>query len=125
MARGRTVCDVLALRRDDGRSTPVLLELKDARHLTRLVAQLEGYSKLIDEHAGVFAELFGALLGEPVQFGGPAEKWIVWPAAGGARDLQDDELARRGVRVVGYTQGETGYGFRVGGRVQNVRPPAP
>lgn len=60
------VCDSLALRRDHERSMPVLLELKDDRQLTRLVEQVDGYSKLVDEHAGLFGELYGALLGEPV-----------------------------------------------------------
>jgi hypothetical protein len=72
---GKTVCDVLALRRDGGRSSPVLLELKDERQLTRLVEQVEGYAALVDAHAELFAQLFGALLGEGVPFDRPTEKW--------------------------------------------------
>ena len=30
--------------------------------------QVEGYAKLIDEHAELFAELYGALLGQAVTF---------------------------------------------------------
>lgn len=114
MVGGKVVCDILALRRDAGRSTPVLLELKDARMLTRLVEQVEGYAKLIDEHADLFAELFGALLGEPVTFDGPTEKWIVWPAAGAGADPREQELRARGIRVVGYEVDGDRYGFRVG-----------
>jgi len=61
------------------------------------------------------AELYGALLGRPVRFGGGAEKWIVWPAAGEQVDPREDELRGRGIRVVGYSEdGTGGYGFRVG-----------
>jgi hypothetical protein len=115
---GKTVCDVLALRRDNGRSIPVLLELKDARQLRRLVEQVNGYAHLIDEHATLFAELFAAILGEPVRFDRPTEKWIVWPAGGDARDRKEDELCAHAIRVVGYTEAEAGYRFRVGKGVE-------
>lgn len=111
---GKMVCDLLALRRDGGRSTPVLLELKDARMLTRLVEQVEGYAALIDEHADLFADLFGALLGEPVTFDGPTEKWMVWPAAGTGAEPREEELRARGIRVVGYEVERGAYTFRVG-----------
>jgi hypothetical protein len=112
---GKIVCDLLALRRDGGRLTPVLLELKDDRQLTRLVQQVESYSRLIDEHAGLFGELYATIVGEPVTFDGPTEKWIVWPAAGEERDPREPELAQRGIRVVGYTMDDSaGYQFRVG-----------
>lgn len=111
---GKTVCDILALRRGGGRSTPVLIELKDSRQLTRLVEQVEGYAKLIDEHGDLFAELFGALLGEVIVFDGPAEKWMVWPAAGQGEEPRTEELFGRGIRVVAYTQAGDGYTFRAG-----------
>jgi hypothetical protein len=111
---GNTVCDILALRRDGGRSTPVVIELKDSRQLTRLVEQVVGYARLVDEHADLFAELFGALLGETVTFDGPTEKWIVWPAAGGGPDRRTRELLDRGIRVVGYTEAGGAYSFVVG-----------
>jgi hypothetical protein len=118
---GKTVCDVLALRRDGGRSTPVLLELKDQRQLTRLVEQVEGYAALVDLHANLFAELFAALLGEPVRFDAPAEKWIVWPAPPRpGPDPQEDWLAARGVRVVGYTETDGAFALGVG---KSVRAP--
>jgi hypothetical protein len=111
-------CDVLALRRDGRRCTPVLLELKDDRMLTRLVEQVEGYAELIDVHADLFGSLFGALLGEEVRFDGPAERWIVWPAAGRERDPREEELAAKGIRVVGYSERAAGeYELRVGRRV--------
>lgn len=72
--------------------------------LTRLVEQVEGYAALLDEHADVFAKLFGALLGESVRFDGPTEKWIVWPAAGDARDPREEELRAKNIRVVGYSE---------------------
>jgi len=118
--KGKTVCDILALRRDNGRSTPVLLELKDSRQLRRLVEQVNGYSQLMDEHAGLFAELYGALVGESLRFDGPTEKWIVWPAGGDGRDRKEDELAAHGIRVVGYTKGEVRYAFRIGRGVESA-----
>ncbi len=117
---GEIVCDILALRRDGRRSTPVLLELKDSRMLTRLVEQVEGYAALIDEHPDLFAELFGALLGEAVTFDGPTEKWIVWPAAGAGPDRRAEELRSRGIRVVGYEVDGDGYRFTVGSLGLNV-----
>jgi hypothetical protein len=110
------VCDVLALRRDGGRCTPVLLELKDRRMLTRLVEQVEGYSVLVDEHADLFAELFGALLGEDVRFEAPTERWIVWPGPRVGRDPREAELRTRGIRVVTYAEHEGAYSVRVGDR---------
>jgi hypothetical protein len=112
---GKIVCDILALRRDRGRSTPVLLELKDARMLTRLVEQVECYAALMDEHAELFAALFEALLGEPVTFDGPAEKWIVWPAARASADPREEELRARSIRVVEYEKEGDGFRFKVSG----------
>ena len=111
---GKIVCDLLALRRNGGRSTPVLLELKTDRQRTRLVEQVEGYARLIDEHADLFGELFGALLGQTVTFDAPAEKWIVWPAVGPGADPREAELADRGIRVVGYVEQDGRYEMVVG-----------
>ena len=111
---GKMVCDILALRRDGGRCAPVLIELKDSRQLTRLVEQVAGYAKLIDLHADLFAELFGALLGDDVHFDGPTEKWIVWPAAGASADPRTQELLDLGIRVAGYAVEGGRYSFLVG-----------
>lgn len=110
---GKVVCDLLALRRDEGRLTPVLLELKDDRQLTRLVQQVDSYSRLMDKHAELFGELYGAIIGETITFDGPTEKWIMWPAAGEEHDPREAELAQRGIRVVGYTM-DDGYRLSVG-----------
>ncbi len=112
---GKIVCDLLALRRDGGRLVPILLELKNDRQLTRLVQQVDSYSRLMAEHSALFGELYGTVLGEPITFDGPAEKWIMWPAAGEERDPREAELAQRGIRAVGYTTDDSaGYRFRVG-----------
>lgn len=111
---GKMVCDILALRRDDGRCTPVLIELKDSRQLKRLVEQVEGYAKLLDLHADLFAELFGVLLGEAVRFDGSTEKWIVWPAAGASADPRTQELLEHGIRVTRYAVDGGRYSFVVG-----------
>jgi hypothetical protein len=111
---GKMVCDILALRRDDGRCTPVLIELKDSRQLKRLVEQVEGYAKLLDLHADLFAELFGVLLGEAVRFDGSTEKWIVWPAAGASADPRTQELLDHGIRVTRYAVDGGRYSLVVG-----------
>ncbi len=111
---GRIVCDLLALRVDGGRSTPVLLELKDARMLKRLVEQVDAYADLIDEHAESFERLYTAVLGETVEFDAETERWIVWPAAGPGADPREGELAKVGIRVVSYTLDDGGYSFEVG-----------
>lgn len=101
----KTVCDILALRVDEGRSTPVVMELKSQRELTRLQHQVEAYAGLVDAHAALFAELFGALLGRKnLKFDGRAEKWIVWPATKHDVDPREKELLDRGIRVVAYDQ---------------------
>jgi len=122
---GKMVCDILALRRDGGRCTPVLVELKDSRQLTRLVEQAEGYAKLIDLHADLFAELFGALLGEDISFDGPTEKWIVWPAAGASVDPRTQELLDLGIRVAGYAVEGGRYSFLVGPGAPRTSPNGP
>lgn len=111
----RIVCDLLALRRDEaGRQIPVVVELKSERALTRLLEQVEGYARLVDLHADLFAQLFAVLLGELVTFGGPCEKVIVWPALSGGRpEPRAAELAARGVTVVGYSQDRERFAFRV------------
>jgi hypothetical protein len=108
------VCDILALRRDGGRCRPVLLELKDSRMMTRLVEQVTSYAALIDAHADLFAELYGAVLGERIVFDGSVERWIVWPAAGEGPEPREAELGAQGIRVVGYRLSEDGYRFEVG-----------
>lgn len=112
---GKIVCDILALRVDGGRSTPVLLELKDARMLTRLVKQVDDYAALMQDHVESFEKLYATVLGEPVKFDRPTEKWIVWPSAGHGVDPREAELAEQGIRVVAYREREAGgYEFGVG-----------
>lgn len=117
---GKIVCDILALRRDHERSTPVLIELKDSRTLGRLVAQVDRYGALLDQHAQSFAKLFEAVLGEPIQFDGSAERWIVWPAPRSGAEPREDELLERGIRCVGYRKVEGAYEFAAG---RSPRPP--
>lgn len=118
---GKIVCDILALRVDHGRCTPVLLELKTDRMLQRLVKQVDDFAALIDKHRDLFADLYAALLGHDVKFDGPTEKWIVWSRAGADVDPREAELLERGIRVVGYREAEGGYGFRVGEATAQAR----
>lgn len=115
---GKLASGILALRRDGGRSTPVLLQLSDNRQTRQVLYRVETYAALIDAHAARFAAIYGALLGEEIAFDGPTEKWVVWPSAVPGRDPQEGELSGRGIRVVAYkADGAGGYTLRVGGRV--------
>lgn len=108
---GKTVCDILALRRDGGRCRPVLIELKSERALKRLVAQVNDYAATMVDHAALFAELFSALLGEDIRFELPPEKWIVWPMEGKTEDPRDSQ--QPDIRIVGYKPRGNAYDFRV------------
>lgn len=119
--RSKIVCDILALRRDGGRSTPVLIELKDSRMLSRLVKQVEDYSALMDQHAEAFEKLYAPVLGESVRFDGETERWIVWPAPKAGPEPHEQELALKRIRVVGYRETASGYEFEVGA----ARPTCP
>lgn len=112
---GRVVCDLLALRVDGDVVVPVVIELKSARQLGRLVEQVDAYAAVVDAWPARFATLFSVLLEQEVAFTGPCEKWIVWPQAGEHGDPRAAMLAEAGIVVVGYAHGETsGYSFRVG-----------
>lgn len=111
---GEIVCDILALRRDGRRCTPVLIELKTERLLTRLVQQVESYSALMDEFPEEFEALFSAILGEPIRFDAAAERWIVWPSSGRLPDPHEDELAEERIRIAGYSKVENSFSFSVG-----------
>jgi len=111
---GRIVCDLLALRGD----RPVVIELKPARLMTRLVQQVTDYSALVERHLDLFSELYSAVLGRPVALRSPCERWIVWPhLPGHERDPQENALAAVGVRVVGYTETADRFEFKVGKRL--------
>jgi hypothetical protein len=81
---------------------------------THSVEQLTEYAAVIRQYDGQFERLFSALLGGWVQFSGPPEMWLVWPAAGCGADRREAELARQGIRVVQYERGDGGFGFRIG-----------
>ncbi len=113
----RIVCDLLAMRdTESGGRVPVVIELKSARHMRRLVQQVTDYAKLVDTHADLYARLFSVILNEEIVFadGCECEKWIVWPQAGEHQDLREKELGELGIRVVGYNRIGSGFRFRVG-----------
>ena len=109
----RIVCDLLALRG----SQPVVIELKTSRAMTRLVALVTDYADLVDRHRDLFEQLYTVILGREVRFSRPCARWIVWPMLGPQRDPREDELQRLGIRVIGYTQADDGYRFRMGSAV--------
>ena len=112
---GKMASGLLALRRDGGRRTPVLLQIADERQTKQILHRLNTYGALLDAHAARFGELFSALLGEDIHFDAPAERWLVWPAAVPGRDPQEGELGAQGIRVVAYKEDAGTYRLRVGG----------
>ena len=112
---GRIVCDLLALHG----TRPVIIELKPAREMKRLVQQVTSYAALVEAHLDLFAELYSVILDDASSLEPPCERWIVWPAVEKhERDPREDELAELGIRVVGYTESDSGFAFDIGRRVQ-------
>lgn len=108
---GKIVCDLLALRTTDDRHTPVVIELKTERQLTRLREQVDGYAALVERHSDLFSELYSVILGTAVTLSVPAERWIVWPRRNGGTDPKAAALEADGIRVVGYGHAAEGYEF--------------
>ncbi len=107
---GRIVCDLLAARPfGPGRVRPVLIELKSERAMKRLVQQVTDYATLIDAHPKPFERLYGALLGNAVQFEGPTEKHIVWPAPASGGEPQRPKLKALNISVTTYKRATTGF----------------
>ncbi len=114
----QVVCDILAFRpnpANESEGVPVLIELKSARQLTRLVVQLTSYAQVMTCYAEAFARLYTAVLGRHIRFTGPPECWLVWPAVGGrlAPDPRAAELRGQGVGVIQYTPLEPPFQFGV------------
>lgn len=87
--------------------------------MKRLVEQVTGYAALVEKHLDLFQELYSVVLGREVVLETPCERWIVWPSAARyARDPREDELAKLGIRVVGYVESGDGYELRVGRAVR-------
>jgi len=97
--KGKVVCDLLALRDDH---TPVVIELKSARDLDRLVHQVTSYAGLVDDHREEFSKLYSAVLGRPVTLRHAAEKWIVWPPPAEGDRGPGDQKIPKGIEVFVY-----------------------
>ena len=99
----RMVCDILALRTGpQGRCRPVVVELKAAREMKRLIAQVQQYAACVSTLSEPFESLYSAVLGRNVVFSGPPERWIVWPQAGAVSDPREDVLAQQGIRIANH-----------------------
>lgn len=109
----KNVCDVLALRRVDGREVPVLIELKSSRDMKRLVEQLD-VACLVDAETGRFEQLYSAILGREVRFGGLCERWLIWPMLAGREDEpRAAELAEKRILAIGYRPLGEGFDIRL------------
>jgi len=104
---GKTVCDIVAVRLQDGIGTPIVIELKAARHLSRLTEQVCKMATLIADNLTDFRLLAEASWGVPVQLDPKVERWIVWPSSGAERhgdlDPKINKCRADGVRLVTYT----------------------
>lgn len=111
--RNKVVCDILAINRvGAGRFRPVVMELKSARQLKRLLTQVNAYAAVVQAHVELFAELFSVVLDQDVQLERECEKWIVWPALPSGVEPRETELAEEGVRIVSYSESENGFALR-------------
>ena len=110
---GKIVCDILAVRETPNGFVPVVIELKSAREMKRLIEQVTGYATLIQRHLDLFQKLFSIVLRDSIVLNGPCEKWIIWPSTGSDNDPREDEFARDGIRITGYEEFEGGFKFRV------------
>jgi hypothetical protein len=108
-------CDLLAVRCvTPDLVVPAQIELKSARLVTELLEELDRFAPLIDLHARLFEELFGAILRRTVRFAGPAERWVIWPSAGCEPDRQRAAFEERHARLVTYTEPTPGqFEFRL------------
>jgi hypothetical protein len=108
----RNICDLLAFRTTDGETgVPVVIELKTARQMTRLIEQVAGYAALVEEHAEGFERLYSAVLGREVWLTGPPEQWVVWPADTLRPDRRTAEFAGWDIKLIGYEVDGDGYRF--------------
>ena len=114
---GKVVCDILAFQGNQDNGKPILIELKSAREMQRLVEQLSGYTSAMKLFYPQFEQLYSTVLGRDIRFNNSPEKWLVWPALGDRleTDRREPELNRQGIRVVQYRGDSTkGYHFHVG-----------
>lgn len=95
-------CDILACYRAlSGSYVPVQMELKHKSDtVDEVIDQLLEYSLLVDRHAEVFAELFSAILGKPIQFAAPCEKWAVMPSS----IRKTERFAQHNIHLVTYCE---------------------
>jgi hypothetical protein len=108
---GKLVCDILAAAHKDDSWHPMLIELKSERAMKRLIEQLNGFSGLIEQHREVFANLASTVLGIPIQWSGPTQKVLVWPAVDKPVDPRASELAELGIRCIGYRDNGDDFNF--------------
>ena len=122
-------CDILALRKTEDGSVPVLIELKSGRDMKEAIEQVEKYSGIVDEHAEDFAKLYHALLGsdfDNLEFVKSCEKWVVWPGLGDGPsdpDPREGDFSAKGIRLVSYYEDDKELGryeFRVGADVTHA-----
>lgn len=61
---GRILCDLFCVREaEDGLLCPMVIELKAERAKKRLIAQVDGFARLVEEQLAGFEALTNALLG--------------------------------------------------------------
>lgn len=107
--RGSEICcDILALRPlSADLYRPVVLELKSARDMRRLVEQVTRYAELVVGHREAFSRLAETLLERPVRLADECERWILWPRLerrreGSEHEPREAELGAASIRVFTY-----------------------
>ncbi|NOG53188.1 MAG: hypothetical protein HND57_02470 [Planctomycetes bacterium] len=111
----KMVCDLLAVRPLENGHCPMLIELKSARHMKRLVEQIDGFTQILNQCRDKFEALYTAVLGEDITFVCEPERWLVWPGKCEGADRREAELLEQRIGVIQYQQDDTAsFTFHVG-----------
>lgn len=112
-SRGECGFDLLAIEEQPPATRMVVIELKSARQMKRLVEQVTTNAGLVDAHRPEFERLCSAVLGRAVELNAPCGRWMVWPAAARRAARRPREAARQGIRVVDYVANGAEYEFAI------------
>jgi hypothetical protein len=106
--KGKTVCDIIAIRKTGSHYVPVVMELKSSRDKERLVEQLKKAAEFVAKYSQEFQLLAGAFLGTQVKFAPEmkVEKWLIWPTPDNQKSYDVDprrpDIISDGIRIVRY-----------------------
>jgi len=90
--------DMIAVGSKSGAYFPVFIELKNARHLTELIGQLNNANEMLwenEEARGTFAEFLNVVTGVDVDTSAKAKRMLIWPNSPSGNESESVKKARR------------------------------